>query len=109
MPSKRGNVSARNYKSQIDRKENRPIDYLFMTRNQLMGGAFLNRSLIPLLCKVAGLVDESGVPLRDAVGKITSHRARSTLATWLRSNGPLAHLHREVAWQYVLQCSLVSP
>ena len=73
--------------SQIDRKENRPIDYLFMTRNQLMGGAFLNRSLIPLLCKVAGLVDESGVPLRDAVGKITSHRARSTLATWLRSNG----------------------
>ncbi len=72
---------------QIDRKEHRPIDYLFMTRNQLMGKGFLNSSVIPLLCKVAGLVDADGVPLRDAVGKITSHRARSTLATWLRSNG----------------------
>ena len=34
-----------------------PIDYLFINADQLMGGAFLNRSLIPLLCKVAGLVD----------------------------------------------------
>ncbi len=72
---------------QIDRKENKPIDYLFMRRNQLMGADFLNRSLIPLLCKVAGLVDEHGDPLRDTVGNITSHRARSTLATWLRRNG----------------------
>jgi hypothetical protein len=52
-----------------------------------MGKTFLNDSVIPLLCKVAGLVDGQGVPLRDGVGKITSHRARSTLATWLRSNG----------------------
>src|SRR6266487_291189 len=72
---------------QMDRKEHKPTDYLFMTRNQLMGQGFLNGSVIPLLCKVAGLVDEDDVPLRDAVGKITSHRARSTLATWLRSNG----------------------
>jgi integrase len=72
---------------QLDRKEHKPTDYLFMTRNQLMGKTFLNASVIPLLCKVAGLVDERGVPLRDTVGKITSHRARSTLATWLRSNG----------------------
>ncbi len=71
----------------IDRKEHKPIEYLFMTRNRLMGKPFLNDSVIPLLCKVAGLVDEGGVPLRDAVGRITSHRARSTLATWLRSNG----------------------
>ncbi len=73
--------------AQIDRKEHKPTDYLFMTRNQLMGESFLNASLIPLLCKVAGLVDEHAVPLRDRVGKITSHRARSTLATWLRRNG----------------------
>lgn len=72
---------------QIDRKEHKPTDYLFMTRNRLMGQTFLNEAVIPLLCQVAGLVDENGVPLRDAVGKITSHRARSTLATWLRSNG----------------------
>jgi len=73
--------------ARIDRKENKPTDYLFLMRDQLMGRDFLNRSVIPLLCKAAGLVDEQGVPLRDAVGKITSHRARSTLATWLRSNG----------------------
>lgn len=71
----------------IDRKEHKPIDYLFMYRNRLMGVYFLNDAIIPLLCNVAGLVDEDGVPLRDAVGKITSHRARSTLATWLRVNG----------------------
>jgi integrase len=74
-------------KARIDRKDHKPTDYLFMMRNQLMGENFLNKSLIPLLCKVAGLVDKDGNPLRDAVGKITSHRARSTLATWLRSNG----------------------
>jgi hypothetical protein len=61
---------------QMDRKEHKPTDYLFMTRNQLMGKGFLNGSVIPLLCKVAGLVDEDDVPLRDAVGRITSHRAR---------------------------------
>src|SRR5207248_1431753 len=73
--------------SQMDHKEGKPTDYLFMIRNQRMGRQFLNNSIIPLLCKVAGLVDECGVPLRDTVGRITSHRARSTLATWLRSNG----------------------
>ncbi len=73
--------------ARIDRKEHKLTDYLFLMRDQLMGRDFLNRSVIPLLCKAAGLVDEQGVPLRDAVGKITSHRARSTLATWLRSNG----------------------
>lgn len=72
---------------QIDRREKKLTDYLFMTRNQTMGVNFLNASLIPLLCKVAGLVDQQGVPLQDTVGRITSHRARSTLATWLRSNG----------------------
>lgn len=73
--------------SRVDRKDHKLTDYLFMTRNHLMGEDFLNRSVIPLLCQVAGLVDENNIPLRDAVGKITSHRARSTLATWLRSNG----------------------
>ena len=72
---------------QMDRKEHKPTDYLFMMRNRLMGKTFLNDSVIPMLCRAAGLIDEDGIPLRDAVGKITSHRARSTLATWLRSNG----------------------
>ncbi len=46
-----------------------------------MGRTFLNDSLIPILCKRAG------VPEKDARGAITGHRARSTIATMLRSNG----------------------
>jgi hypothetical protein len=38
---------------------------------------YLNNSLIPLLCK------KGGVPEADARGDITSHRARSTIATQL--------------------------
>lgn len=37
--------------------------------------------LIPTLCKLAG------VPESDALGSITGHRARSTIATMLRKNG----------------------
>jgi hypothetical protein len=39
--------------------------------------AFLNATLIPLLCRKAG------VPEADARGKLTSHRARSTIASML--------------------------
>jgi len=42
-----------------------------------LGPYFLNLHLIPRLCKKAG------VPQRDLRGKITSHRARSTIATQL--------------------------
>src|SRR5260370_39304440 len=44
-----------------------------------LGPYFLNLHLIPRLCKKAG------VPQRDLRGKITSHRARSTIATQLFS------------------------
>lgn len=46
-----------------------------------MGVNFLNASLIPVLCRHAGL------PEHDALGAITGHRARSTIATMLRKNG----------------------
>jgi hypothetical protein len=42
-----------------------------------VGNGYLNRSLIPLLCR------KGGVPLKDARGNITSHRARSTIASQL--------------------------
>jgi integrase len=38
---------------------------------------YLNKTLIPALCKKAG------VPLADVRGNITSHRARSTIASQL--------------------------
>jgi len=64
-----------------DRKTHKPTNYLFQYRNELMGERFLNNSVIPLLCKLAG------VSQTDVVGRITSHRARATTATWMRKMG----------------------
>ncbi len=70
-----------NQKPLKDRKTHKPTKYLFQYRNELMGRSFLNRHAIPLLCKLAG------VNQTDVVGKITSHRARATTATWLHKMG----------------------
>jgi hypothetical protein len=60
-----------------DRKTGQPTHYLFAYRGKRLGENYLNRVLIPLLCRKAG------VPRRDARGPITSHRARSTIASML--------------------------
>ncbi len=65
----------------VDRKDNALVDFLFCLRGVRMGQKFLNHSLIPVLCRRAG------VPEHDARGTITGHRARSTIATMLRRNG----------------------
>ncbi len=49
-----------------DRKTRQPTAYLFQYREKLVGSEFLNNSLIPLLCKAAGLIGEQGTPYRDA-------------------------------------------
>jgi len=49
-----------------------------------MGQHFLNKHAIPLLCTLAG------VSQTDVVGRITSHRARATTATWMRKMGMAA-------------------
>lgn len=46
-----------------------------------MGPTFLNDSALPLLCKRAC------VSQTDIVGRIPSHRARATTATWMRNMG----------------------
>lgn len=61
----------------IDNKDGSVVDYLFFYRGQKLGRDYINRSIIPMLCKKAG------VPTLDARGNITSHRARSTIATQL--------------------------
>jgi hypothetical protein len=71
----------------IDRKTGKPTRYLFQYCNELMGAHFLNESVIPLLCNMAGFVDERGVPLEDAVGRITSHQGRATTAAWISRMG----------------------
>ncbi len=70
-----------NQRALVDRKTRKPTHYLFEYRNELMGKAFLNESSIPLLCKLAG------VNQTDVVGRITSHRARATTATWMHKMG----------------------
>ena len=65
----------------LDYKTHKPTHYLFQYRNEPMGPTFLNDSAIPLLCRLAG------VSQMDVVGRITSHRARATTATWMRKMG----------------------
>jgi len=74
-------VRPANQEALEDPKTGRPTRYLFQCRNEMMGRAFLNDSVIPLLCTL------SGVSRTDAVGRITPHRARATTATLLRKMG----------------------
>jgi hypothetical protein len=53
------------------------VHFLFVNRGRMIGMAFLNATLIPLLCR------QAGIPEADARGKLTSHRARSTIASLL--------------------------
>lgn len=61
----------------VDAKTGELVDYLFTYRGYRVGLDYLNRTVIPLLCYKAG------VPLQDARGPITTHRARSTIASQL--------------------------
>lgn len=61
----------------LDEKAAENVHFLFMARGMRLSDAFLNRHLIPLLCRKAG------VPLEDVPGKpITAHRGRASAATW---------------------------
>ncbi len=61
----------------VDPKTAQPTHYLFAYRGRPISETYLNDTLIPLLCRKAG------VPESDARGGITSHRARSTIASQL--------------------------
>jgi hypothetical protein len=60
-----------------DRRTGRATHHLFTNRGKRLGATYLNASLIPLLCRKAS------IPRADARGPITSHRARSTIASQL--------------------------
>lgn len=65
---------------------------LFAYRGRRLGQPYLNETLIPLLCRKAG------IPEADARGTITSHRARATIATQLyNAKEPLTLLELQ-AW-----------
>ena len=60
-----------------DEKTGEQVHFLFSFRCTRFSHGYLNRRLIPALCQKAG------VPREDARGRITTHRARSTIATQL--------------------------
>jgi integrase len=60
-----------------DPKTNELVHLLFCYRGYRVGKTYINEAIIPMLCR------KSGVPEHDARGDITSHRARSTIATQL--------------------------
>ncbi|RPD44119.1 hypothetical protein DNI29_22235 [Hymenobacter sediminis] len=61
----------------IDRRGGQLVHFLFSYRGRVLPQGFINDTLIPLLCRKAGVdTEDSGLP-------ITSHRARATLATQL--------------------------
>jgi hypothetical protein len=61
----------------LDRKTGERFAALHCFRGRAIPKQYINDTLIPLLCRKAG------VPMADARGRITSHRARATIATQL--------------------------
>jgi integrase len=61
----------------VDPKTGEVVDFLFAYRGHPVGPDYINHSLIALLCRKAG------VPIQHTRGTITSHWARSTIASQL--------------------------
>ncbi len=61
----------------VDAKTGEVVKYLFSYRSRRVSADYINQTIIPMLCRRAG------VPEQDARGPITSHRARSTIASQL--------------------------
>jgi integrase len=76
----------------LDRKTSERVHLLFSYRAQGIGHRYLNDRIIPALCAKAG------VPTSDVRGKITSHRARSTIATQLYNAKEPMTLFELQAW-----------
>lgn len=75
-----------------DHKTGEMVDFLFLHRMRPLGEFFLNHFLIPGLCRKAG------VPQHDLRGKITGHRARSTIATQLFNAKEPMSLYEPQEW-----------
>ena len=76
----------------LDRKTSEHVDLLFSVRAHPVGKTYINRTIIPALCRKAG------VPTADVRGNITSHRARSTIASQLYNAKEPMTLFELQAW-----------
>jgi integrase len=75
-----------------DRKTGEPVRFLFCHRARPLRSEYINHSLIPVLCRKAN------VPMEDACGRITSHRARATIASQLFNTRKPLSLSELQAW-----------
>ncbi|MFF3159902.1 tyrosine-type recombinase/integrase [Streptomyces sp. NPDC057910] len=76
----------------LDRKTSEHVDLLFALRARRVAKTYLNKTIIPSLCRKAG------VPTTDVRGNITSHRARSTIASQLYNAKEPMTLFELQAW-----------
>ena len=75
-----------------DRRTGELADLLFAFRARKVSTAYINNTVIPVLCRKAG------VPAADVRGNITSHRARSTIASQLYNAKEPMTLFELQAW-----------
>lgn len=76
----------------LDRKTSEHVDLLFAMRALRVAKTYINTTIIPSLCRKAG------VPAADVRGNITSHRARSTIASQLYNAKEPMTLFELQAW-----------
>jgi Phage integrase family len=76
----------------LDRKTSEQVHFLFTHRAKRMAKTYINTAVIPSLCRKAG------IPAADVRGNITSHRARSTIATQLYNAKEPMTLFELQAW-----------
>ncbi|MFF4733469.1 tyrosine-type recombinase/integrase [Streptomyces mirabilis] len=75
-----------------DKRTGEQVDFLFSHRARAVSSRYINSTIIPMLCRKAG------VPAVDARGSITSHRARSTIASQLYNAKEPMTLFELQAW-----------
>ncbi|WP_327122084.1 site-specific integrase [Streptomyces sp. NBC_01341] len=75
-----------------DRRTGERVDLLFAIRARRVSTHYINNTIIPMLCRKAG------VPAADVRGNITSHRARSTIASQLYNAKEPMTLFELQAW-----------
>jgi integrase len=76
----------------LDRRTGELVAFLFCYRAKRVATQYINEGVIPALCRKAG------IPRSDARGPITSHRARSTIATHLFNAKDPMSLFELQAW-----------
>lgn len=75
-----------------DRKTGEMVDLLFACRARPVANAYINNAVIPMLCRKAGVTPS------DVRGRITSHRARATIASQLYNAKEPMTLFELQAW-----------